>query len=78
LGTVLYHALESLRLIALLLAPFMPATSETMWAQLGLEDYLWKQNFDESGKWGGLKPERKIVKPAPLFPRIDPSKMSSE
>ena len=78
LGTVLYHALESLRLIALLLAPFMPATSETMWAQLGLEDYLWKQNFDESGKWGGLKPGRKIVKPAPLFPRIDPSKMSSE
>jgi len=78
LGTVLYHALESLRLIALLLAPFMPATSETMWAQLGLEDYLWKQNFDENGKWGGLKPGRKIVKPAPLFPRIDPSKMSSE
>jgi methionyl-tRNA synthetase len=56
----------------------MPATSETMWAQLGLEDYLWEQNFAENGKWGGLKPGRKIVKPAPLFPRIDPSKMSSE
>jgi len=78
LGTVLYHALESLRLIALLLAPFMPATSETMWVQLGLEDDLWKQNFNENGKWGGLKPGRKIAKPAPLFPRIDPSKMSFE
>jgi len=78
LGTVLYHALESLRLIALLLAPFMPATSETMWAQLGLGDDLWKQTFEENGKWGGLKPGEKTVKPAPLFPRIDPSKMSSE
>ncbi len=78
LGTVLYHALESLRLIALLLAPFMPATSETMWAQLGLEENLWKQNFNENGRWGGLKPGSKIVKPAPLFPRIDPSKGSSE
>jgi len=78
LGTVLYHALESLRLIALLLAPFMPATSETMWAQLGLEENLWKQDFDKNGKWGGLKPGKKIVKPTPLFPRIDASKMSSE
>ena len=35
LGTVLYQTLESIRLIALLLAAFMPSTAEKMWLQLG-------------------------------------------
>jgi methionyl-tRNA synthetase len=75
LGTVLYQALDSLRIIALLLAPFMPSTSEKMWSQLGMEENLWEQNLKENGKWGGLKPGRKVAKPTPLFPRIDPSKI---
>jgi methionyl-tRNA synthetase len=78
LGTVLYHALESLRLIALLLAAFMPSTSEKMWSQLGVEENLWEQNMKENGKWGGLKPGRKVVQPSPLFPRIDSKKISFE
>jgi methionyl-tRNA synthetase len=74
LGTVLYEALEALRIIALLIAAFMPSTSEKMWAQLGIEENLWEQNLKENGKWGGLKPGRRVVKPTPLFPRIDVSK----
>ncbi|MGA2468625.1 MAG: methionine--tRNA ligase [Thermodesulfobacteriota bacterium] len=35
LATVLYEALEALRIIAFLLAAFMPSTSEKMWSQLG-------------------------------------------
>jgi methionyl-tRNA synthetase len=76
LGTVLYQTLESIRLIALLLAAFMPSTAEKMWLQLGIEENLWEQNLKESGKWGGLKPGRKVAKPTPLFPRIDLSKIS--
>jgi methionyl-tRNA synthetase len=76
LGTVLYQTLESIRLIALLLAAFMPSTAEKMWLHLGLEVNLWDQNIQESGKWGGLKPGRKVAKPSPLFPRIDLSKIS--
>jgi methionyl-tRNA synthetase len=76
LGTVLYQTLESLRMIALLLAAFMPSTSEKMWSQLGMEENLWEQNIKENGKWGGLKPGKKVAKPTPLFPRIDPSKIS--
>jgi len=76
LGTVLYQALESLRIIALLLAAFMPSTSEKMWSQLGMEKNLWEQNLKEDGKWGALKPGRKLAKPTPLFPRIDPLKIS--
>jgi methionyl-tRNA synthetase len=76
LSIVLYQALESLRMIALLLAPFMPSTSEKMWSQLSMENNLWEQNLAEDGKWGGLKPGRKVSNPFPLFPRIDPSKIS--
>ena len=76
LSTVLYQTLESLRIIALLLAPFMPSTSEKMWSQLGMEDSLWEQNLEENVKWGGLKPGRRVAKPTPLFPRIDPLKIS--
>jgi methionyl-tRNA synthetase len=76
LATVLYEALEALRIIAFLLAAFMPSTSEKMWSQLGIEENLWEQNLKENGKWGGLKPGRRVVKPTPLFPRLDPSKIS--
>jgi methionyl-tRNA synthetase len=75
LATVLYNGLESLRIGALLLAAFMPATSEKMWSQLGMETNLWEQSFDENGRWGGLKPGKRLAKPAPLFPRIDTSKI---
>jgi methionyl-tRNA synthetase len=75
LGTVLYQTLESLRLIALLLAAFMPSTSEKMWSQLGMKENLWEQSIKENGKWGGLKPGKKIVQPSPLFPRIDSIKI---
>ncbi len=78
LATVLYHTLESLRIIALLLAAFIPGTSEKMWSQLGMEENLWDLNLDENRKWGGLKPGRKVTKPSPLFPRLDPTKISFE
>jgi len=71
LGTVLYQALEALRICALLIAAFMPTTAERMWSQLGMEKDLWKQNIQENGKWGELKPGSKVAKPLPLFPRIE-------
>lgn len=74
LATVLYQTLESLRIIALLIAAFMPSTAEKMWSQLGMEEDLWRQNLKEDGKWGGLKPQKKVAKPSPLFPRIELSK----
>jgi len=76
LGTVLYQTLESLRIIALMLAAFIPSAAEKMWSQLGMGEDLWKQNLKENGKWGGLKPGKKVAKPTPLFPRIDPTKIS--
>jgi methionyl-tRNA synthetase len=76
LATVLYQTLEALRIITLLLAPFMPSTAEKMWSLLALEGNPGEQNLEENGKWGGLKPGRKVVKPTPLFPRIDTAKVA--
>jgi len=78
LETVLYGTLESLRIIALLLAAFMPFISEKMWSQLKMEGNILEQNLEETTKWGGLIPGNKVEKPIPLFPRIDPSKIPIE
>jgi methionyl-tRNA synthetase len=65
-------------LIALLVAAFMPSISERMWSQLELDGSLWEHNLRIHGKWGMLKPGKRVAKPSPLFPRLDPAKFSIE
>lgn len=69
LGTVMYNLLETVRLIGLLVTPFMPETGAKIGKILGLgpED----QQLDKHDSWGLLKPGTTIEKAAPLFPRID-------
>jgi methionyl-tRNA synthetase len=45
LDTVLYNQVESLRIIALLLFPFMPHTAASMWRQLGIQDEIATQRL---------------------------------
>ena len=71
LGTVLYCAAESLRLIALLVAPFMPQAAERMWEQLGIAEPIGKLDWSEAGRWGALKPGTRLHKGAALFPRLE-------
>ncbi|OGQ56675.1 MAG: hypothetical protein A3I75_05030 [Deltaproteobacteria bacterium RIFCSPLOWO2_02_FULL_50_16] len=72
LHTVLYHALDSLRLIACLLHPFLPQTAGRIWQQLGLSksQSLSEQRL-EGLKWGDLKGGEKTALGNPLFPRIE-------
>ena len=51
---MLYNALETCRIAALLLAPFMPNTSTELWRRLGLEDPCAVDNAAELALWGGL------------------------
>jgi methionyl-tRNA synthetase len=69
LDQVLYNLAETCRILAVLLWPFMPATAEKIYVQLGLKDSPSKL---ESAKWGGLPAGHTIGEPAPLFPRKDP------
>jgi methionyl-tRNA synthetase len=74
LATILYTAAESLRAIAVLLAPFMPQTSQMVWQALGAEEALGllaDQKVQDTGEWGRLTPGVKVTKGAILFPRLE-------
>ena len=71
LSNLLYTLCEALRLIAVLLYPFMPSTAERIWKQLNLEGDISTGNSGTAMQWGGLKPGTKIDKGPPLFPRIE-------
>jgi methionyl-tRNA synthetase len=68
LDEVLYNLVETCRVLAVLLWPFIPGTSEKIYAQLGLKDSPAK--FSEAA-WGKLAAGHTIGEPAALFPRKD-------
>lgn len=70
LDTVLYHLAESLRILALLIKSFLPNTGAKMWAQLGIDTDLELCQIEDTA-WGGLKPQTKVQKGDPIFPRIE-------
>ena len=74
LGTVLYNLLEVIRYIAILLSPFMPETSEKIFAQMNCDI----KNYDSLASFGALKPGEKVGKAEALFARIDAEKMLEE
>ena len=71
LDTVLYNQVESLRIIGLLLFPFMPHTAASLWRQLGIQDEIAMQRLDTGMVWGGTHPGTLIQPGEQLFPRID-------
>jgi methionyl-tRNA synthetase len=70
LHRVLGHVCEALRLTGLLLFPFLPATAEKMWAQLGMGGPLADARLAEVGGWGAGAP-RPMRQGEPLFPRVE-------
>ena len=77
LAQVMYNLVESLRITAILIEPFMPETPEKIWNQLGIDN----KNLLEWGKakeWG-LYPLGSCVKRGDvIFPRIDIKKELEE
>ncbi len=72
LATVLYHLIESLRLIVLQLSPFMPKKCSLMLAQIMNADIRVESlSLADSGGWGLLSEGHVCGKPAPVFPRMD-------
>jgi methionyl-tRNA synthetase len=71
LDTVLYNQVESLRVIALFLSPFMPHTAAAMWRQLGIQEDIARQHLATSTAWGGTHPGTPIQPGEQLFPRIE-------
>ena len=70
LGTVLYNLAESLRMVGVMLQPFLTRTPQKMFEQLGVtegEDTAWAS----LSTFGVLKPGTEVKKGECLFPRID-------
>lgn len=70
LQTVLYNLLESLRVIAVLVSPFIPVSAANMWTQLGLSDFE-KVRLSEGQRWGGYPAGTMVRRGNALFPRYD-------
>lgn len=70
LETVMYHLAESLRIITILVSPFIPVSAENMWKQLGLTNFADVQLADAT-VWGQLPLETSVQKGQPVFPRFE-------
>jgi methionyl-tRNA synthetase len=78
LTTVIFHIVETLRIVSGLIWPFMPESSEKIQAQLGLTGTGKDIKLDDLRKWGKERPGRKVEKAPALFPRIDTKKKKGQ
>ena len=70
LNTVLYNLADCIRIISILIKPFMESTTIKIWTQLGIDEgqgTTWEDTFDFGRIPTGIKVSRKEV----LFPRLD-------
>jgi methionyl-tRNA synthetase len=74
LDTVLYTLAEALRCLSVLLAAFLPQTTERIREVLGLAGTPIRL---ADLAWGAMKPGTKIQKAAALFPRIQVTQMTA-
>jgi methionyl-tRNA synthetase len=70
LASILYNLLESLRVIAVLVTPFMPGSAKKIMDQIGIAD-MTGQNFDSIRRWGGLPAGSTLKREESLFPRVE-------
>ncbi len=64
LNAVLYTLAETVRLLALLVSPVIPASSEKIIGQLQSDKF-------RTLRWGGLPSGHQLGKPTPVFPRFE-------
>ena len=74
LAGALYNVAESIRIVSIMLQPFMPKAPKLMQAQLGIEKDTAILEWDTIKTWGLLPKELKVEKGPAIFPRIDMKK----
>ena len=72
LACVLYNLSESIRIISILISPFMPETSKKIQMQFNMPNDI--LNWENTKDWGLLDKAFKTGKKELLFPRIDNKK----
>ncbi len=71
LGNVLAHLVESLRMIAVMLKPFLTESPSEILKQLGILDDERLQTWESLSEHGQVVEGTKVAKGAALFPRLD-------
>lgn len=74
LSSVVFNIIESIKVVSVLLWPFMPGTSEKLQDLLGLERKGQVLKLEALRVWGGLRAPGKISKVPHLFPRVEVKK----
>lgn len=69
LKTVMYNLAETLRIVAIMIQPYIPVTAPKIYTQLGLA--VPEQMLLADAVWGGLANGTKVAKGEPLYPRIE-------
>jgi methionyl-tRNA synthetase len=77
LDTVMYHILEALRCIGVLISPFMPGSARTVLTSIGLPADENDLRWDKLQTFGLLPQGARVKKGAPLFPRIEPEQVEA-
>ena len=76
LATVMYNLLETVRICAVLLTPFIPDSAEKIFDQIGACPCC--RTWEKANVWGSLRPDVTVHKGEALFPRIDAEKALAE
>jgi methionyl-tRNA synthetase len=70
LGNVMAHLADSLRIVAVMLQPFLTESPTEIFRQLGIQDKALKE-WDSVYELGQIKAGTTVEKGDPLFPRLD-------
>jgi methionyl-tRNA synthetase len=70
LNRVLYHAWEALRIVGLLISPFLPETGQAITDQLGIDGNVEAMRIEQAA-WGSGPTSGMIRKGPLLFPRVE-------
>lgn len=76
LAQVLYNLVESIRIISILIQPFMPETPHKIWEQTGICENC--RSWENAFEWGKYSGERPVSPGGVIFPRIDIEKELAE
>jgi len=71
LAAVLYNLMETIRIITIMISPFMPNLPAKIWQQTGLvgQDRITK--WDSVAEWGSYPAGTRVQRGGSLFPRIE-------
>ena len=72
LATVMYNLLEALRVSLILLTPFIPASCEKAFKQIGADESC--RTWEKAAEYGALPADASVTKGETLFPRLDMAK----